>query len=144
MSKWTVLEPHGSWWIVDPPPPTAEFAMQCLLLLFSDEAGWSTLSIGDRQRWMGRVPGLHRVADQGRGLQGREPPLVERRCGDRAAARGKANVMDGPFAETKEQLAGYFIIEVPDFDAAIAWAARHPAASHGAVEVRQIGNPPTP
>jgi len=52
--------------------------------------------------------------------------------------------MDGPFAETKEQLAGYFIIEVPDFDAAIAWAARHPAASHGAVEVRQIGDPPTP
>jgi len=57
---------------------------------------------------------------------------------------GKVRVMDGPFAETKEQLAGYFIIEVPDFDAAIAWAARHPAASHGAVEVRQIGNPPTP
>jgi hypothetical protein len=47
-------------------------------------------------------------------------------------------VLDGPFAETKEQLAGYFLLEVPDMDAALAWAKRVPTASYGAVEVRPV------
>ena len=51
---------------------------------------------------------------------------------------GKPQVLDGPYAETKEQLGGYYIVDVPDFDAAISWAMRCPAASHGAVEVRPI------
>ena len=54
------------------------------------------------------------------------------------AASGKQSVLDGPFAETKEQLAGYFLIEVPHLDAALSWAARCPAAQHGAIEVRPI------
>ncbi len=51
---------------------------------------------------------------------------------------GKRLVQDGPVAATKEQLAGYVVIEVPDLDAALSWAARCPAASHGAVEVRPV------
>ncbi len=51
---------------------------------------------------------------------------------------GKTQVLDGPYAETKEQLGGYYMIEVPDLDAALAWAARCPAASHGTVEVRPV------
>jgi hypothetical protein len=51
---------------------------------------------------------------------------------------GKTQVLDGPYAETKEQLGGYFLIDVPDLDAALSWAARCPGASHGAVEVRPI------
>jgi hypothetical protein len=51
---------------------------------------------------------------------------------------GKPQVLDGPYAETKEQLGGYFIVDVSDLDAAISWAARCPAASHGAVEVRPV------
>ena len=51
---------------------------------------------------------------------------------------GKRMTTDGPFAETKEQLGGYYIIEVPDLDAALAWAARCPGASNGALEVRPI------
>ena len=51
---------------------------------------------------------------------------------------GKTKVVNGPYAETKEQLGGYYTIEAPDLDAALAWAARCPAASHGAVEVRPI------
>jgi hypothetical protein len=49
---------------------------------------------------------------------------------------GKHRVQDGPYAETKEQLGGYYVIDVPDLDQALAWAARCPAASTGAVEVR--------
>lgn len=51
---------------------------------------------------------------------------------------GKTNVLDGPYAETKEQLGGYYLIDVPDLDAAISWAARCPGASHGTIEVRPL------
>lgn len=45
---------------------------------------------------------------------------------------------DGPFAETKEQFGGYYIIDVPDLDAAMKWAAQCPAAESGSVEVRPV------
>ena len=51
---------------------------------------------------------------------------------------GKRQVHDGPYAETKEFLAGFGIIEVPDLDAALEWAARHPAAAYASVEVRPL------
>jgi len=54
------------------------------------------------------------------------------------ASNGKTQVLNGPYAETKEQLGGYFMIEASDLDAAISWAARCPGASHGTVEVRPI------
>jgi hypothetical protein len=54
------------------------------------------------------------------------------------APGGQRSVLNGPFAETKEQLGGYFLIEAPDLDAALSWAARCPGAQHGAIEVRPI------
>jgi hypothetical protein len=54
------------------------------------------------------------------------------------APGGKQSVLDGPFAETKEQLGGYYLIEAPDLDAALSWAARCPGAQHGTIEVRPI------
>jgi hypothetical protein len=54
------------------------------------------------------------------------------------APGGKVSVLNGPFAETKEQLAGYYLIDVPDLDAALAWAKRHPAAAYGSIEVRPV------
>jgi hypothetical protein len=50
----------------------------------------------------------------------------------------KTQVLDGPYADTKEQLGGFHIIEVDDLDAAISWAARSPTALHGVVEVRPM------
>lgn len=51
---------------------------------------------------------------------------------------GRRDLHDGPYAETKEQLGGFYMIEVPDLDTALEWAARNPAASMGAVEVRPV------
>ena len=51
---------------------------------------------------------------------------------------GKTQVLDGPYAEAKEQLGGYYLIEVPDLDKALEWAARCPGASAGTMEVRPI------
>ena len=53
-------------------------------------------------------------------------------------ADGTTNVIDGPYADTKEQLAGFYMIEAADIDTAIEWAARCPAASTGTVELRPI------
>jgi len=49
---------------------------------------------------------------------------------------GKRHVQDGPYADTKEQLGGYYVVEVPDIDRALEWAVRCPAAATGTVEVR--------
>jgi hypothetical protein len=49
---------------------------------------------------------------------------------------GELRVHDGPYAETREQLGGYYIIEAPDMDAAIAWARKCPAAQWGPIEIR--------
>jgi hypothetical protein len=54
------------------------------------------------------------------------------------APEGKASVQNGPFAETREQLGGYYLIDVPDLDAALAWAKRHPFTRYGAIEVRPL------
>lgn len=51
---------------------------------------------------------------------------------------GQTKVLDGPFAETKEQLGGYYLIDVPDLDAALSWAGRCPGARYGSIEVRPI------
>ncbi|GAA4426276.1 YciI family protein [Georgenia halophila] len=56
---------------------------------------------------------------------------VTRRTGD-------TQIQDGPFAETREALAGVFLIDVPDGDAAIAWAEKCPGATYGSVEVRPV------
>jgi hypothetical protein len=51
---------------------------------------------------------------------------------------GQPQVQDGPFPDTKEQLGGFFLIDAPDLDAALEWAARCPAAGRCAVEVRPV------
>ena len=51
---------------------------------------------------------------------------------------GKTEVLNGPYAETREQLGGYYVIDAPDLDAALSWAARCPTSSYGTIEVRPI------
>ena len=51
---------------------------------------------------------------------------------------GKSEVLNGPYADTQEQLGGYYVIDVPDLDAALQWAARCPSSAHGTIEVRPI------
>jgi hypothetical protein len=52
---------------------------------------------------------------------------------------GKRQVQDGPYSESKEFLGGFVVIEVPDLDAALEWAARHPSAALGSIEVLPVG-----
>jgi len=66
----------------------------------------------------------------GHGLQGRDSATTLR------LRDGVRQVQDGPFADSKEQLGGYFVIDVASLDDALAWAARSPTATTGTVEVR--------
>jgi hypothetical protein len=68
----------------------------------------------------------------GEGLQGVETATSLRLRG------GRTETMDGPFAETREHLGGYYIVDVPDLDAALRYAAMIPAAQWGTIEVRPL------
>ena len=72
------------------------------------------------------------VFQAGNGLQATSTATVVR------APDGKAKVLNGPYAESREQLGGYYLIDAPDLDSALAWAARHPGAQRGAIEVRPL------
>lgn len=76
------------------------------------------------------------VAAGGAGLQ---PPALATTLRLRG---GQRHVQDGPFADTKELLGGFFVIDVPDLDAALVWAERCPSAASGSVEVRPMLPPP--
>jgi len=76
-----------------------------------------------------RKAGIYVSGDRLRGVES----ATTVRVGD-----GGTHVVDGPYAEAKEQLGGFHIIDVPDLDTALAWAARCPSAARGAVEVRPL------
>jgi hypothetical protein len=123
-----------------------EIPMQYMLLLYVNEAGWPKLSPEQQAQGMAAYMAYTDALRQagallGNGrLQATSTATTVRETGD-----GKTQVLDGPYAETKEQFGGYYLIDVPDLDAALAWAKRCPAASHGAVEVRPLFTfPPKP
>ncbi len=112
--------------------------MQYLLLIHVDEAGMAAAREADAQAMMaayGAYTKAMREAGVWRGGERLHP------AANGAVVRvreGKTTVLNGPYAEAKEQLGGYYLIEAPDLDAAIAWGARCPGAAHGTIEVRPI------
>jgi len=112
--------------------------MQYLLLLYSDETRWPELTPAERDRWMAAYQAYAEALQSAGALRGSHRLAPSARAATvRITDRG-TRVLDGPYAESKEQLGGYFLIDVPDFEAALSWAARCPSASHGAVEVRPL------
>ncbi|MGI8420928.1 MAG: YciI family protein [Gaiellaceae bacterium] len=112
--------------------------MQYALLIYSDESGWESLSEADRQALHAEydsftgalvASGAIRGGDQ---LQGASAATTVR------IRDGESLVTDGPFAETKETLGGYYLIDVESLDDAIGWAAKIPCARHGSIEVRPV------
>src|ERR1039457_127070 len=112
--------------------------MQYILMAYVNEGGWATMSETERQQGMAAY-GAYTEALTKAGIVKGMNRL--RPASDATTVRvtdGKSQVLDGPYADSKEQLGGYFLIDVPDLDAAISWAARCPATGHGAVEVRPV------
>jgi hypothetical protein len=112
--------------------------MKYLLLIYGNEAGMKSASKADVEQILAAYGAYTEALNKagvmvdGNRLQGSTSATTVR------INSGKTNVLDGPYAETKEQLGGYYMIDVANLDAALSWAARCPGASHGAVEVRPI------
>jgi hypothetical protein len=112
--------------------------VQYLLLIYDDESVWANMTQEQTQEIMGQYLDYSEkvfaagVAKAGDALQPTSAATTVR------VRDGQTVTTDGPFAETKEQLGGYYLIDVPDLDAAIEWAARIPSAGIGSIEVRPV------
>ena len=112
--------------------------MQYLLTLYADESGWANLT-PEQQKQGVAAYGAYTQALQAAGVYVGSNRL--RPAGTATTLRtthGKVQVLDGPFIDSKEQLGGYYLIDVPDLDAALSWAGKCPGVGHGTVEVRAI------
>ena len=112
--------------------------MQYLALIYSTPGSGPAYGTPEFKTWMDgyfafsaylRAQGAFVAGD---GLQGTETATTLRLRG------GKVETMDGPFAETKEHLGGYYLMEVPDLDTALKYAAMIPTAVHGSIELRPV------
>ena len=112
--------------------------MQYMALIYSDETAWDTLSdderrdvyarytaLTDEMRTAGVIAGGHELGPT------RDATTVRIRSDETL-------VTDGPYAEVKEALGGYFLLECDSMEDALGWAARIPAVEHGAIEVRPV------
>lgn len=112
--------------------------MQYMLLIYNDPSREPAYGTPEYERMMAgyfaanekmRAEGVLRA---GEALQGVETATALTR------RNGKVETMDGPFAETREYLGGYYVIEAPDLDAALRYAALLPSADFGTIEVRPL------
>jgi hypothetical protein len=109
--------------------------MKYMLLIYSDENAWTQHE--REQCYANSVQMTHELHANGQFL-GASPLHSVATATSVRVRDGKKLVTDGPFAETREQLGGYFLIEATDLDAAIAIAARLPSASKSTIEIRPI------
>jgi len=112
--------------------------MKYLLLIYSNEAAAQAASKAQTDQMIAAYGAYTEAVTKAGILAGSNRLRPTSDATTVRVANGKTQVLDGPYAETKEQLGGYYMIDVPDLDAALSWAARCPAASHGLVEVRPI------
>src|SRR5260370_25203253 len=112
--------------------------MKYMLLIYSNESAWQTVPKAEIEQRMAAYQAYPEAMPEagvtvaGDRLQPASSATTVRVAG------GKSNVLNGPYAETREQLGGFYMIEVPDLDAALSWASRCPGAGYGSIEVRPI------
>lgn len=112
--------------------------MQYLLMAYVDESGWPKMSKSEQEQGIAAYAAYSEALKTSGVMKGSnrlQPTSVATTV---RSTNGKSQVLDGPYVDSKEQLGGYFLIDVPDLDAALSWASRCPAAHHGVVEVRPI------
>jgi hypothetical protein len=114
--------------------------MQYLLMTYVNEAGWPKLSKTEQEQGAAAYMAYGEALTKAGVLVGSNRLQPTSTATTVRLANGKSQVLDGPYVDSKEQLGGYFLIDVADLDAAISWAARCPATGHGVVEVRPVWN----
>lgn len=112
--------------------------MKYMLMIYGSEAGMASAPKEQMQQ-MFAAYGAYTEAMKKAGAWVAGDPLQPTATASTVRVNGgKSKVVNGPYADTKEQLGGYYIIDVADLDAALSWASRCPGASVGALEVRPL------
>jgi len=112
--------------------------MQYMLLIYGNEAGMQSAGKADMEQMMAAYGAYTEAMKKAGILVGADRLKPTATASTVRVADGKTKVLDGPYAETKEQLGGYYLIDVPDLDGALSWAASCPGAAHGTIEVRPV------
>ena len=112
--------------------------MQFALLIFESPEAFATRKAPETDPYLGAWRAFYKALVDAGIYVGGDPLEVPETATTVRLIEGKRRIQDGPFADTKEQLGGFTILELPSLDAALDWAARCPAASIGAVEVRPV------
>ena len=113
--------------------------MQYVMLIYETPQAFGSRTKEEDDAYIGAWQTYHRALVEADAYVGGSPLRAPETATTVRMNRTKRHVLDGPYAETKEQLGGFVIVELPSLDAALDWAARCPAASHGgAVEVRPL------
>jgi hypothetical protein len=112
--------------------------MQYLLMIYQDEAAAQAATKAQTDQMHAAYFAYTEALKAAGVIRGGERLKSATTATSVRVANGKTEVLNGPYAETKEQLAGYYMIDVPDLDAAISWAARCPGAAMGTMEVRPV------
>ncbi len=112
--------------------------MQYLLALHLDESGWDKMTPEQQKQGTAAYMAYSEALKAAGALVGSNRLRPSSTATTMRTTNGKIQVLDGPFADSKEQLAGYYLIDVPDLDAAMSWAGKCPAVQHGIVEVRAV------
>jgi hypothetical protein len=114
--------------------------MKYLLTIYGDESGWNDLSPEESQQIMAAYGAFGEKAQAAGAMLGGEGLQPTSTATTVRVRNGETLTTDGPFAETREQLGGYYLFECKDLDEAIGWAAQIPGAQSGSVEVRPVMN----
>ena len=112
--------------------------MEYLLLLYSDEKGWGQLTPQQQKDGEAAYMAYTQALREANVYVGSNRLRPVSDATTVTSQNGKSRVLDGPYADTKEQLGGYYLINVPNLDAAISWANRCPGSGHGTIEVRPV------
>src|SRR5262245_6992927 len=112
--------------------------MQYLLLIYTDESGASTASEDELRQIYARYGAFSRELKDAGKLGPNEELEAPSTARSLRLEDGRPVVTDGPYAETREQLGGFYLIEAADMEEALRWAAKGPSAAHGTIEVRAI------
>ncbi len=113
--------------------------MRYAILIYENEADFSARTKGDRRERYWAAWRAYSEALTAAGVTRSGAALQPGGTGTTVRLNGNSRqVQDGPYADTKEQLGGFILLDLPDLDTALDWAARCPAASTGAVEVRPV------
>lgn len=112
--------------------------MQYMILIYGSEAGYATMPPAVRDQAMGAFIAYTQELAQSGAMRAAGQLQPTATATTVRVQNGKVHTTDGPFAETKEQLGGYYIVDVPSLDEAVQWAAKCPAAMGGSVEIRPL------